>query len=395
MCEPYIELRSELDAELLRILNYWVLNTLDEANGGFSGMIDHYNQIIPNASKGIILNSRILWAFSAASNHLKTQKYTSICHRAFDYIKNHFYDTRHKGVFWEVDHKGNPINKRKQVYAQAFCIYAFSEYYIHSQNEEAKRLAIEIFDCIEKYSKDDEKGGYMEAFGEDWSTLDDVRLSTKDMNADKTMNTHLHILEAYTTLLKIHKSKKVRDSLHHLVNIFQNNFLNKKNHYELFFDRDWNLLSNTVSYGHDIESAWLVLEAAKCIPDKDLQTACETSVIKVADTFLNEAIDAEGAVMNEKNMDTGSLDDDRHWWPQVEAMVGMKYAHMLTGNNRYLEKSIGIWKFTKKHLIDCQNGEWHFRVDRNGNAYTEEYKVSMWKAPYHTTRACIILASAT
>ncbi|UII32298.1 AGE family epimerase/isomerase [Fulvivirga ulvae] len=389
----YTRLRSELSNELDRILNYWASNTIDEAHGGFYGAIDHHNKVILKASKGIILNSRILWAFSAASNHLKTEKYASLCHRAFDYIKDHFYDTRHKGVFWELDSKGKPINKRKQVYAQAFCIYAFSEYYIYSGNEEAKLLAIEIFECLEKYSRDKEKGGYMEAFDEDWSTLEDVRLSPKDMNADKTMNTHLHVLEAYTTLLKIHKSEKLKESLRHLVDIFQNKFLNKKNHYELFFDKDWNLLSNTVSYGHDIESAWLVLEAARCICDDDLQSACEASLIKVADTFLSEGIDAEGAVMNEKNMDTGALDDDRHWWPQVEAMVGLEYAYKLTDNNEYLEKCFEIWEFTKKHLIDRQNGEWHFRVDRHGNPYTEEHKVSMWKAPYHTTRACIILTA--
>ena len=391
MINAYEQLKSELKSELKNILGYWVNNTLDQEYGGFVGKIDHHNNIVPQASKGIILNTRILWSFSAASNYLQSDAYSSICDRAFHYLRDHFNDKTHGGVFWELDYEGRPMNRRKQVYAQAFAIYALSEYYQFTQNEGAKNWALEIFDCIEEYAKDSLNLGYFEAFNEDWSPIEDMRLSEKDMNASKTMNTHLHILEAYTPLLKIYDHALLKNSLKMLVELFLQKFLNKEYHYELFFDDSWNLLSNSTSYGHDIETAWLVIEAAKLLNDESLLQQANEVAIKVANTFLQEGIDEEGAVLNEKNRTTGHVDTDRHWWPQVEALVGFKYAHGLHPDPNYIKASVKIWDYVKKHLIDHQNGEWFFRVSEEGAVYTEENKVSMWKAPYHTTRACIML----
>ena len=175
--------------------------------------------------------------------------------------------------------------------------------------------------------------------------------------------------------------------------MFFDKFLNDKNHYDLFFDDEWQLLSNTVSYGHDIEAAWLIIDAAKLLDDQVLLNKANTLAVVVADTFLNEAIDKDGAVLNEKNITTNHVDTDRHWWPQVEALIGLNYTFKLSPDQDYLETSIKIWEYTKKHLIDYKNGEWFFRVSKKGKVYKEEDKVSMWKAPYHTSRACIKLNS--
>tara|TARA_R110002050_G_scaffold171113_2_gene303127 strand:+ start:49410 stop:50591 length:1182 start_codon:yes stop_codon:yes gene_type:complete len=391
MINTYKQLQSELHSELKNILSYWTKNTLDNEYGGFIGKINHYNKVIPKASKGAILNTRILWSFSAASNHLQTNAYHLVCNRAFNYLKTFFNDKKNKGLYWELDYKGNPINKRKQVYAQAFSIYALSEYYLFTKNEDAKNWAIEIFNVIEKYAKDNVSIGYFEAFNEDWSPIKDMRLSEKDMNASKTMNTHLHILEAYTSLLKIYDNEALRTSLKMLVEVFLEKFLNDKNHYDLFFDDEWNLLSNSVSYGHDIEAAWLIIEAAKLLNDAGLLNKANAIAVKVADTFLKEGIDEDGAVLNEKNLTTNHVDTDKHWWPQVEALIGLKYAYHLNSNKKYIDASLKIWDYTKNHLIDYENGEWYFRVSKEGKVYTEEDKVSMWKAPYHTSRACVML----
>ena len=393
MLQTYTDLKSELGLELVNILKYWSEDAIDSEFGGFLGKRDFYNTIIPKSSKGIILNSRILWSFAASANHLKTDAYKSICERAFQYLKTYFKDNTSKGVYWELDYLGNPINKRKQVYAQAFTIYALSEYYIYSKNEEAKNWAIEIFEQLEIHAKDTVNIGYLEAFNEDWSPIEDMRLSDKDMNAAKTMNTHLHVLEAYTTLLKIYDNDTLKASLKMLIELFLNKFLNKNNYYDLFFDEKWNLLSNSVSYGHDIETAWLIIEAAEILKDEALIQKTKIAAIKIADTFLENGIDDEGAVINEKNLTTNHVDTDRHWWPQVEALIGLKYAYALKNDNRYLECSFKIWNFTKKYLLDKEHGEWHFRVDENGNPYTNEDKLSMWKAPYHTSRACIVMNS--
>lgn len=384
-------LSSELYDELKRILTYWSENTLDKTYGGFLGRIDSGNNVVPLASKGVILNTRILWSFSAASNHLKSVEYIDICNRSYDYLKRFFKDEIYGGVFWELDYEGEPINKRKQIYAQSFAIYALSEYYLLTKKEEAKVWAIELFEFIEKYAKDDLNNGYLEAFNEDWSPIEDMRLSKKDMNASKTMNTHLHILEAYTRLLNIYDSDELRNALKNLILLIQNKFLNHNYHYDLFFDNLWNLKSKIVSFGHDIETAWLVIDAARTLGDVTLIEVTEQTAIKVANVFLREGIDDEGAVMNEKNIETSTLDTDRHWWPQVEALIGLKYVYELTHNPKYIEASVNIWEFTKNHLLDKVNGEWCFRVDKQGKPYLVEDKVSMWKAPYHTSRACIKL----
>lgn len=387
-CQTY---KNELHSELINILKYWQDNTLDNNYGGFVGKISHNNKIIPNANKGVILNTRILWSFSAASNYLKTKAYETICNKAFQYIKSYFKDYTNKGVYWELDYTGKAINKRKQVYAQAFAIYALSEYYMFSKNQEAKKWAIALFEILERFAKDVESGGYIEAFAEDWSPIADMRLSSKDMNAAKTMNTHLHVLEAYTNLLRIYENDTLKNSLKELVQIFQKKFLNTENHYDLFFDKDWNLMSNTISYGHDIETAWLVIDAVELLKDEHILKEVQHTAIKVADTFIAQAIDNEGAVINEKHLDSDTIDSDRHWWPQMEALVGLCYAYKLTNDRKYLQYSSSIWNFTKKHLIDHKNGEWYFRVDSSGKPYTEEDKVSMWKAPYHTSRSCIAI----
>ncbi len=384
-------LQYEMGEELLKILDYWRNHTQDLANGGFHGRITHQNKVVQRASKGIILNTRILWSFSAAARHLNTQEYHSMEDRSFHYLKDHFFDSRYGGVFWELDYQGKPINRRKQVYAQAFAIYALSEYYILSQNVTARELAVNLFELVEKHSKDCEKGGYLEAFGEDWSTLEDMRLSHKDMNASKTMNTHLHILEAYTTLLKVYDNAALRASLGELVELFLNRFLNENNHYDLFFDDDWTLMSHTISYGHDIETAWLLIEAARAVGDQELLKRTKTAALQVADTFLKEALDEDGAVVNELDLNSNHRDTDRHWWPQVEAIIGLTYAYRLTGKLKYTDYASRIWEFTKENLIDHQHGEWFFRVDAYGKVYAEEDKVSMWKAPYHSTRACIMI----
>ncbi|UMB53341.1 AGE family epimerase/isomerase [Lutibacter sp. A64] len=380
-----------LAKELQNILNYWSANTIDEINGGFVGERDHYNNLVPNASKGIILNSRILWSFSAASNHLKTTKYTSICKRAFNYLKAHFNDENSGGVYWELDAKGKPINTRKQVYAQAFMIYALSEYYLFSKSKEALNWAVELYNLIEKYAKDTDFGGYIEAFNKDWSPIADMRLSDKDKNEAKTMNTHLHVLEAYTNLYKVYENEDLKQNLTDLINLFLTKFLNANNNLNLFFDEQWNLKSSVVSFGHDIETAWLLIEAAKVIKDKKIISETERVAVLIADVFIAKGVDVDGGVMNEYEPETGTLDGDKHWWPQAEALVGLRYAYNITKNERYLEVASKILNFIQTKIIDKTNGEWFWRVNKNGELYTSEYKIGMWKAPYHTSRACIVL----
>jgi mannobiose 2-epimerase len=382
---------DSLSKELDNILNYWSTNTIDEVYGGFVGERDHYNNLIPNANKGIILNSRILWAFSAASNHYNTESYKDICLRSYSYLKNNFKDTTYGGVFWELDAKGNPVNTRKQTYAHAFTIYALSEYYACSKDSEALGWAIEIYEHIEKYAKDTLNNGYIEAFKMDWTTITDMRLSDKDANAAKTMNTHLHLLEAYTNLLRVYENKGLKMNLTNLIELFLHKFLRKDNHLQLFFDKTWNAQDAIISFGHDIETAWLLIDAAKIVKNEKLILETEKVAIQIANTFIKEGVDTDGGVFNEFNTETQNFDTDKHWWPQVEALIGLDYAYQITKNKKYLEIAWKTWTFIQAKIIDTENGEWFSRVNILGRPYTSEYKVGMWKAPYHNSRACIKL----
>lgn len=382
-------LKSVFKNELKNILTYWKNNTQDHENGGFIGRIDYPDIKRPEANKGIILNSRILWSFASASNFYGDNRYKDLCDRSYNYLKSHFKDDQYGGVYWEVDYKGNPVNKRKQVYAQAFTIYALSEYYLFSKNEEVKSWAIEIFSLVEKHAFDVANEGYIEAFNEKWSPVEDMRLSEKDENEAKTMNTHLHILEAYTTLYKIHPIKNVKMSLERLVNVFLTRFLRNNGHLNLFFDEQWNIKSSIYSYGHDIEAAWLLIEAAGVINNPGLLKRTQEAAILIANTFISEAIDKDGAVMNEINTKTGHIDTDRHWWQQAEAIVGLYYAFQITNDEKYLDIATRIWNFIEKKVIDHKHGEWFWLIDENGNYNAKDEKVGMWKCPYHNSRAAI------
>lgn len=394
MADPAAQLKTELSAELENILDYWIKFSVDKENGGFVGQRDHFNEEVRDASKGIILNTRILWTFSAVANYKgeKAGELRSLADRAYGYLKKAFWDDIFGGVFWEVDAEGKPVNRRKQIYAQAFAVYALSEYYILSEDEEARELALELFELVEKYAREKEFNGYLEAFQEDWSPIADMRLSEKDKNSAKTMNTHLHVLEAYTTLYKITNSEAVKKALDNLIKLLLEKFYDPEiRHFRLFFDKEWNREGNIVSYGHDIEAIWLMIEAAKASGNEKLLTRTKEIAVPVAETFLEEAYVPGKGVINEKDLDSGEIDTDRHWWPHAEAMVGLEYTYQISGEKKFRNAIFDIWNFTRKHIVDHENGEWFFRIDKNNRPYVQEDKLGMWKCPYHNSRACIVL----
>jgi len=241
-------------------------NAVDLLDGGFFGKIDGLGKVIERSPKGVVLNCRILWSFSAAYIYSQEKAHLIHAQRAYDYLIMHFLDRENNGVIWEVDHKGNQLDGRKQIYAQAFAIYGFSIFYIASGQEESLQNAKQLFECIEKYSFDDVNNGYLECLTQDWKPISDMRLSQKDQNYPMTMNTHLHILEAYTSLYKVWKDKRLKDQLHTIIRIFLNRIIDRKrSHFQLFFDQDWSVQSNINSFGHNIEGGMAVDRGSRAI----------------------------------------------------------------------------------------------------------------------------------
>lgn len=381
--------QQELHAELSDILQYWIQHSPDEKNGGFYGKIDGENKPVETAPKGAVLNARILWSFSAAYNCTKQEKYLVIAHRAFQYITTYFIDKEYGGIYWTLNYKGQPADTKKQIYGLSFLQYACSEYYQSTKLEAAKKLAVDLYHLIEQHSFDAVKTGYFEAFSRQWQPMDDLRLSSKDANEKKTMNTHLHVLEAYTNLFRIWPDEALYQSIVLLIKNFTGHIINQKSwHLHLFFSEQWEVKGNIVSYGHDIEAAWLLLKAAEVIKDEKLITQLKAIAVKIADATI-EGLDTDGGLWYEK--EEGHLVKEKHWWPQAEAMIGFFTVWQIAGLQKYLSYSFNSWQFVKNKMIDHINGEWFWGVDEKGKVMQGEDKAGLWKCPYHNSRACIEL----
>ncbi|CAH1202682.1 Cellobiose 2-epimerase [Paenibacillus plantiphilus] len=382
--------KEELQAELQgNILNFWMEQTVDDEHGGFVGEIDGQLRIDTRADKGLVLNARILWSFASAYRLFPNSEYKKMADRAYDYLKNYFIDRDNGGLFWSVDYTGQPAQTKKQVYGQAFYIYALAEYNRAFGSQEAIDLAIDIYRLLERYAYEPVHKGYIEALTLDWKQTDDLSLSNKDLNEKKSMNTHLHVLEAYTNLYRVWKSEELKRSLTELIEVTLDHIIDSKHaRFELFFDESWQVKGHHISYGHDIEGSWLLYEAAEVLGTPSLLERVERMALAMAEAVLADGIDQDGGIWNEADQ-SGVTDSNKDWWPQAEAMVGFYNAYQLSGEDKFRAAAWNCWNFIKAYIVDPTGGEWYWGVDQAGKPLAHEPKVSPWKCPYHNSRACL------
>jgi len=369
------------------ILPFWQ-NMADTELGGFYGEADFSGRINKNADKGCILNSRILWTFSAAYQMFQDQAYKAYADKARDFLYSAFFDKDYGGLYWLVDKTGHSLQTRKQFYNLAFGIYALSEHFLSCGDRSSLDLALTLFDSIEKYGYDPENGGYIEACTREWKSADDFRLSGKDLNSPKSMNTNLHVLEAYTTLADASRSERVRKSLENLLRVTMDKILNKDRHFELFFDMNWKSLSKEVSWGHDIEGSWLMHKAALSTGNDKLINEVKNAAIDIADVIFVKALDYKNGGILSGTDHKGNLITKKEWWPQAEAVVGFLNTYLLTGGQKYLNAATSIWEYIKNYFIDNTNGEWYNELDAENKPIANMPKAGFWKCPYHNARAC-------
>jgi mannobiose 2-epimerase len=375
-------IRDELDNNLIP---FWLEKSIDSEYGGFIGQMSNDGTIDPNAPKGLILNARILWTFSALYPFNKDNRCRDMAGRAYDYLQTHFWDSRHSGTFWQVDFQGHPQDDKKKIYGQAFYIYALAEYYQAFGADSAIKLARQVYDLIETNSRDKIYGGYIEVCNRDWSVAGDLRLSEKDMDEKKSMNNHLHLLEAYTNLYRIWPDTQLRERLTELIDIFEQKIVDPASgHMNHFFDETWKPKSSNYTFGHDIEASWLLCEAAEAMGDTNITS----QALRLARITLDEALEEDGGLCYEGQ--SGKVTDpNRQWWPQAESVVGFLNAYELSSDQSFLEAARKAWLFIEKYFINRENGEWFWRIDLNGRPDPAEPKVSQWKGPYHNIRMCL------
>lgn len=369
------------------ILPFW-LDKVDQTYGGFYGGLSIELTLDKEAVKGGIATARLLWSLARAYRYQKSDELYDAMNHAYDFLINKVYDKSLGGVFWALDYKGDVIDNRKHVYAQSFAIYALSEYYLATNNEGAKALAVEIFELVETKGYDCVNEGYLEEFTVDWQLKDNEMLSENGVTAYFTMNTHLHILEAYTNLYRIEKSIKVQKALINLLQIFNDKIYdNERGIMKVFFDENWQTIVDLNSYGHDIEATWLLTEATDVLGIMNDRTkAC---VLTIGENIYNRAMREDGSIVNE--IEDGAGDESRVWWAQVEALVGFFNLYTLTGEEKYYQTVKKMWIFIEGKMVDKRSGsEWYYGIEADGKV-TEKDIVEPWKTPYHNLRGCIEL----
>jgi mannobiose 2-epimerase len=378
---------ARIEADLRRnILPFWIERVTDRAGGTFLGSLT--NDLTPDrsAERGALLTTRILWTYAAAYRQYRDPAYLAMADHAHADLMTRFHDRDHGGFFWSVAADGSVQRDRKQVYGQAFAIYALSEYHAATGRREPLDQAIAVFRLIEAHAREHRHGGYLEAFDRRWQPIADVRLSAVDQNDPKSQNTHLHIMEAYTNLLRVWPDAGLRRAQTELLEIMLGRIVDPATgHLGLFFAGDWSPRSDKISYGHDIEAAWLLTEAAEVLGDQSLIDRIHPLAVKIAEVTLAEGIDADGGVFN-LGGPGGIVDPVKEWWPQAEAVIGFLNAWKISGQEKFLAAALRTWSFIETHLIDRQNGEWFRGVTRDGRVLADQLKVSFWKCPYHNGR---------
>jgi mannobiose 2-epimerase len=385
---------ARIEGELTgNILPFWMRHTVDRENGGFYGKISNDLVVDKESPRASVINTRILWTFSAACR-LCGPKYRETADRAWNYIRRKFWDADYGGVYWMTDYQGNPVSDRKQIYAQAFAIYAMAEYFRASGNAESLERAKELYGLIEAKSYEPVYGGYLEACSRDWGALEDLRLSEKDLNSPKSMNTHLHVMEAYTNLLRVWPDPALRASQKALLEVTLDHIVDQTTgHFRMFFDNRWNSLTDHVSFGHDIEGSWLINEAAQVLGDAALLDRARKLAVRMAQAVYEEGVDRDGSLFYEADSRGVLVDANKHWWPQAESVVGFFNAYQISGEERFLEQSLRAWKYIEDRIVDRVHGEWYAKLTPEGRVYSEQEDsdaclVGPWKCPYHNSRVC-------
>ncbi len=381
-----MNLANEVRKELTdRIIPFWK-QLRDDEHGGYYGYMDFDLNVDKCYEKGCILNSRILWFFSNAYMTLKDKTLLSEADHAYKFMRDCCEDKEFGGVFWSVSYDGKPLDTTKHIYNQAFAIYALSSYYAASNDGGALEFAMDLFEKIETIGTD--SYGYLESFNRKWELEDNDKLSENGLLADKTMNTLLHVLEAYTELYRVNKDEKVKAALVKILDAFRNQVYNEKtNRLEVFFDEKMNTISDLYSYGHDIEASWLLDRACTVLSDEKITAETHEYTNALVAEVYKEALD-NGAMNNE--CFKGVVDTTRVWWVQAEAMVGFYNCYEKTKEEKYKDITEQLWEYIKKYIIDKRAGsEWFWDLDKDGNPVSKKPIVEPWKCPYHNGRMCM------
>lgn len=402
LMEELILHREKFEHELISdILPYWLKYAVKPGKDGFYGAADLQGNPV-EANLSCVLTARILWTYAEAALHYDNTEYREMAHLAYRVLNDKFLDKVNGGYFMEVAPDGTVAADIKHTYAQAFVIYALSKYMELVQDDKVLGVIRGFFIQLEEHAKDPGHPGYYEAFTRDWKLYDENRMA--DNNEPRSMNTHLHVMEAYAALFRVWSNERVRLRLTELLELFIEKIIRPEGHLGIFFNEEFDEVDaskGTCSFGHDIEASWLLMEAAEILGDKSIIERMKPLCIRMADAVARVGVDQDGGLFLESTRYGSHLRTNKHWWPQAENLVGFMNAFEMTGDTKYWEIVKKAWNFIDTHLIDHQYGEWYTKVNRLGVPYLVEpagdpspyyrndWKIDPWKCPYHNGRAMV------
>ncbi len=390
-------LTNELKLHLTKkILPFWEKLT-DWDRGGFYGYVDRNLDVKTEAYKGCILNSRVLWTFATAARVLGNPEYLRYARHAFDFMAR-FEDGEKGGVYWSVTAEGEPLDRTKHTYCQAFAIYGLAAY-MRAVGEAdpryalARERAFRLFDVIEGPCSDE--GGYGEAFEPDFVPVgneklsDNPKLMERGEVASRTMNTLLHVLEAYAEFYRAVPDERIRQAgvacLERFLHVMYNAPARRL---EVFYDRDYRSLLDMQSYGHDIEGSWLMWDAVEAMIPENERAPYRAMCLNLAEATCARAFTDHGM---ENEIVEGEVEHTRVWWVQAETMLGFDNAYDLSGDPVWKDRVQKQWQYVQDVIVDPREGsEWYWSTDENG-VPTDKPIVEEWKCPYHNGRMCLRL----
>jgi mannobiose 2-epimerase len=386
------------------ILAFWMKFGIEKEGHGFYGAADLKGNPVLEAPKSCVLNARILWTFSEATIMFDNKQYADIADKAFRVLEEDFADKKYGGYFMSIDAQNQPLDTIKHTYAQAFVLYALSKYYEFRPSDELLKVINDYFGFLEDKTKDTSNPGYFEAFTREWQLYSENRMA--DNNEPRSMNTHLHIMEAYAAFYKVSKNELAGKRLKELLLLFIEKIIRPSGHLGIFFNEKFEEADSSkgiCSFGHDIEASWLLWEAAEILNDPKIIAQMKPLSIKMLDAVDRVGVDKDGGLFLESTRFGSHLRTNKHWWPQAETLVAFMNGFEITSDEKYWEKLKLSWNFVNTHIIDHENGEWFTKVNRLGIPflnepkddpspyYRNDWKIDPWKCPYHNGRAMMEL----
>jgi len=379
--------------ELRDILDFYMRYAYDPG-GGFYGCVRHDLTPDYNADRSLVLNARILWTFASAYRIIKDERYLKMANHAKEYIQKHFIDHEYGGAYWSVDHNGNPADDTKYTYGISFVIYGGAELMRANGDHDALKMAQDMYHMLEKYALDRNNGGYFETYTRDWKRRYDSFNIKDPALGSKALNTHLHLIESYTNLMRVDKDPSLVQRVGELIDIMTSKLLDSEYfHYKPYMTDDWGTTDSLFSYGHDIEGAWLLTEAAEVYGNEEIIEKCKPISVHIAASCKDGINPYTGGMYAEGNAH-GLVDPSMIWWVQAEAVVGFFNVYQLTGDDEYLKLTMNVVEYIQKYISDREGGvfrEWLSRSDLSAHDPINEMRINPWKAPYHNGRMCMEL----